>query len=216
MKIVFHDPKAELVGLVQDVPQKMQMTHGPLDFDFDPKDDLAVILAVEGPGLSDVITSFRMRGARNPILVIRSRRDSEHAADMLFAGADDDMVAPVKWEEIVARAEAVLRRVKGGPQDGVGNGSVVAFEDGRPAKVAGRTLDLSPTENLVLLHLLRNSGRYVTRRVIHDFIYGLVQDAPGEQVIDVHICNIRRKIRAIGAEGAARVETGRGLGYRIG
>jgi DNA-binding response OmpR family regulator len=182
---------------------------------FVPECATDVILAAEDSEILRIIESLRKRGAVNPILVIRPVQSTDRTSDLLFAGADDDMVSPLTWEEIEARAKAILRRIDGVRETFVRSGDVVAFEDGRPAEIAGKAIDLSPTENILFRHLLRYAGRYVTRSAIHDHLYGLVQNAPCEKVVDVHICNIRRKIRAIGAEGVVRLETSRGVGYRI-
>jgi two-component system, OmpR family, response regulator len=215
VKILVHDPEGRLRDALEALPGDMSAADVRLASAQAPADARDVILAADHEGLPDILSDLRRAGMINPVLVVRTSRNTERTAALLFSGADDDMVAPLRWEEVRARANAVLRRVDA-PQDmPVVSGDVVAFPDGRPVEIRGRKLDLSPKETLVFLHLARNAGRFVTRGALHDSLYGLAPDAPSESVIDVHLCNIRRKIRRIGVEEAARIETMRGRGYRL-
>lgn len=162
-----------------------------------------------------LIRRLREEGHDGPVVVLRNLRDTRRAASLLDAGADDDIFLPVTWGEVKARIEAIQRRAKDvfrTPQEISG---IRIFPDGRLPEVDGRKIPLSPHEVQILEQLLRNVGRFVSRSSLYDCLYGLSNRAPADNVIEAHICNIRRKIGMVVPGLHKRIETSRGRGYRF-
>ncbi|MGQ9548674.1 MAG: response regulator transcription factor [Roseiflexus sp.] len=153
--------------------------------------------------------------ASMPIIMLTARVDDTDRIVGLELGADDYITKPFNPREVVARVRAVLRRT--------GSGSPtlpVILEAGRlrldldrhEARVADRTINLTPTEFNLLRILLSHPGHAFTRRE-------LIEQGPGydyegmERTIDSHIKNLRRKLDT--ADAGVRIETVFGVGYRL-
>jgi two-component system, OmpR family, flagellar system response regulator FtcR len=178
-----------------------------------------VLLLGEGAELEERVTRARCAGGEAVLITLRTARDSARSARLIRLGADDDLVLPVPVAELVARVEAV-RRVHGRGVETTGGASrvfgVTVFADGRPPEIDGSPLPLSAQEGRVLTHLLRSSGRPVPREALHAALFSLTDKAPSGRVVDVHVCNLRRKLRAALGTNAPRITTARGLGYVAG
>jgi DNA-binding response OmpR family regulator len=138
--------------------------------------------------------------------------------DMLVGleiGADDYIAKPFSPREVVARARALLRRAGGGmiaPQ--VLRGGAVELDiDRRSTRVDGRPVELTPTEFELLLALMRNAGRPLSRSQLLDAAAGDA-DAGYERTIDAHIKNLRRKVEADPAS-PTQILTVFGVGYKF-
>ena len=153
-----------------------------------------------------------------PILVLSARGRTEERVHGLGLGADDYLAKPFDPSELVARVKAVLRR-SGGELTGSG---LMTFDDGRleidevrhEVHVDGASPALTPSEFKLLLVLAQHPGRVCSRAEIADGLRGWQYDGD-ERLIDVHVRNLRRKIEADSAN-PRRVETVRGVGYRLG
>ena len=174
------------------------------------------LLLGEGPGLEARVSQARDAGGEAVLITLRTLRDSARSARLIRLGADDDLVLPVPVAELIARVEAV-RRVHGRGVDAPGGAvrvfGVTVFPDGRAPEVDGSPLPLSTQEGRVLTHLLRCGGRPVPRETLHAALFALTDKTPSGRVVDVHVCNLRRKLRAALGARAPRISTARGLGY---
>jgi len=181
-----------------------------------PEDTL---LIGEGDDLEGRVCRARGAAGEAVVITIRTARDSARTARLIGLGADDDLVLPVPAAELIARAEAIRRAHGRGANLTEGAAcvfGVTVYADGRPPELDGTPLPLSAQEGRVLSHLLRSGGRPVPREALHRALYALSDLNPSERVIDVHVCNLRRKLRdALGAR-APRIGTARGLGYVAG
>ena len=147
-----------------------------------------------------------------PILILTARDDERSVVLGLRSGADDYLVKPVKLVELLARIEAVTRRVgRSGPQK---SHSIVLGEldvdlDRRVASIGTRVLPLTATEFDLLALLARNAGSVVTREQILDALWG---DAflASSRSLDVHLTGLRSKLQMPGF-----IINVRGVGYRI-
>jgi two-component system, OmpR family, response regulator ResD len=178
-----------------------------------------VVLDLMLPDMSgeQILRELRRR-SRVPVLILSARADSEQRVHKLELGADDFLPKPFNPRELVARVRAVLRRTGAD----VAERDLLAFEDGRleidsvrhEVRVDGDVRELTPTEFDLLQVLAQYPGRAYSRGEIsyrlrgHDFV-------GDERLIDVHIRNLRRKIEDDAAL-PRRVETVRGVGYRLG
>jgi DNA-binding response OmpR family regulator len=130
----------------------------------------------------------------------------------LDAGADDYLVKPFDLLELEARLRAILRRPGGRRGETAGCGRLMFDMNSREASVDGIPLDLHRRELALLEHLLRANGRLVVREALEERIYGL-DEAVTPNALEALVSRLRRKLEA-GRTGA-RIETRRGIGYRL-
>ncbi len=159
----------------------------------------------------DVISSVRDRGSAIPILVLTARDAIEMRVEALNRGADDYLVKPFAFAELVARISALARRATAPrwvPLTGVPGLKLLPGE--MDVLIAGQRVRLSPREHALLETLLRRCGETVLREEILRDVFGYNFD-PGTNLIDVHIAHIRKKV----AGAPIAIETMRGLGYRL-
>ncbi len=164
-----------------------------------------------------VLLEVRRRSAV-PIVVLSSKGRTEERVEGLGMGADDYLPKPFSPLELAARVKAVLRRAGGGG----GGRELLAFDEGRvvidtvrhEARLDDVALDLTPSEFTLLHVLAQYPGRAYSRDEIAYRLRGHDFDGD-ERVVDVHVRNLRRKIEADPAS-PQRVETVRGVGYRLG
>lgn len=135
----------------------------------------------------------------------------------LFAGGVDDVVSkPCHVREILARIEAISRRVRAERAERAANGemcSIRIFRDGRDPIVAGQSLQLPRRELRILEFLVASQGRRVTKTQIYNSVYGLFDNGIDENVIESHISKLRRRLRR--SLGYDPIDSKRHLGYRL-
>jgi DNA-binding response OmpR family regulator len=142
----------------------------------------------------DVTRTLR-RDSNLPIVMLTARDDEVDKLLGLELGADDYLTKPFSPRELVARVKAVLRRSEITPEktDVIRAGDVVLDVPRMRTEVAGRTIDLTPTEFQLLATLARRPGRIFTRGQLLDEVRGVTFESY-ERAIDTHIKNLRRKI----------------------
>ncbi len=159
------------------------------------KPDL-VILDLGLPGIDglDVARTLRREGD-TPIIMLTARVDDTDKIIGLELGADDYVTKPFNPRELVARVRAVLRRVGGSAPapELVRAGDIIIDVQGHQVTVAGRPLDLTPTEFDLLLVLVQNPGRAFTRLDLLDRVQGDAYEGY-ERTVDAHIKNLRAKL----------------------
>lgn len=173
-----------------------------------------LILDVMLPGLSGLalLTELRRQGNRTPTLMLTARDTVADRVKGLDAGADDYLVKPFAFQELLARVRALLRR----PPLQAGTVLEVAGLQmntaTREVRRQGRSIDLSPREFSVLEYLMRHPNQVLTRTQIGEHVWNF--DFYNESnVVDVYIGYLRRKIDKQGDQPF--IETVRGVGYRI-
>ena len=170
-----------------------------------------VILDLGLPDLSGAEIARRVRHTDpTPILILTARDDVETKVAMLNAGADDYLAKPFHMEELLARVGVQLRKHAGGQPTRIGDLRIDAV---RRQVFWGETeVRLSPREFELLMYLASQPGRVYSRREIERSVWG--GDLPlASNVVDVHVGNIRAKLREAGGFGVIR--TVRGVGYAI-
>lgn len=171
-----------------------------------------IILDVKLPGMSglDLLTAMRARGDMRPVLMLTAQSELTDKVAGLDAGADDYLPKPFEMDELSARVRALGRR-----QSDV---APVAQSIG-PLRFdpAARSLwgpdgDLSvPRREVALFEtLLRAQGRYLSKQVLLDAMYGTGSDAE-EAVVEVYVSRLRKRIKGFGIE----ISTRRGIGYAM-
>jgi DNA-binding response OmpR family regulator len=164
------------------------------------------------PGILDVVREVRARRHHLPILVLSNRTRPEDRVQVLDLGADDIVLKPFAFSELSARVRALLRRGGRTPE------TVLQIEDLELNRVehkvrrAGRTIELTPKEFLLLEYLMRNAGKHVTRAQIIEHVWNLSFDTM-TNVVDVYINYLRKKIDA--SSDRKLIHTVRGIGYLL-
>lgn len=150
-----------------------------------------------------------------PIIMLTARVEEADMLRGLELGADDYITKPFSPREVVARARAVLRRAGAAPASAVPlrGGNLTLDINRRHLQVGGQPVELTPTEFDLLVVLMRNAGRPLTRAQLLDAAQGEAY-AGYERTIDAHIKNLRRKIEADPASPRAIV-TVFGVGYKF-
>lgn len=170
----------------------------------------AVILDLglpDGSGL-DLLRHWRDQRVETPILILTARGSWQDKVEGLNAGADDFVVKPVRFEELLARLNALFRRQQGSRAATITAGDLALDPLARTATLGGATLALSRQEFRLLHLFLRRAGQVLSQSDILDDLYAL-DDEREPNTVEVLIGRLRRKI------GRDRITTLRGLGYRF-
>ena len=175
-----------------------------------------VLLDVNLPGMDgfEVCRNLRKNPATaaTPVIMLTARIDESDRISGLDLGADDYITKPFSPKEALARIRAVLRRSEradAGP-DALADGALRIDVGSRRAEVSGRDLALTRKEFDLLVELMRQQGRVLTRERLLETVWGY--DFPGEtRTVDVHVRRLRQKL---GPPVDERVETVVGVGYR--
>jgi len=165
----------------------------------------------DGDGLA-VLREIRQRKDPIPVLVLTARGGLHDRVIGLRSGADDYLVKPFAFEELVARLEALLRR----PGQLLGRALQVAnltFDtESRQAYIDDKPQVLSARETAVLELLMRRKDRVVSKKLVEDHIFGLSGDV-ASNAIEVYVHRLRRQLSELGAR--VQIHTIRGVGYLI-
>jgi len=176
----------------------------------------AIILDVLLPGIDGVSLCRRLRhdGVDTPVLMLTARDGVPDRIRGLDAGADDYLVKPFAFDELLARIRALTRRGRTRQLDtSLTYGPLRLDTEAHLADVEGTHLDLSATEYRLLEHLLRHPETIVSRDQLAEHVWGGDYD-PFSNLADVYIGYLRRKLRTAGIQ-APIIHTVRGLGYML-
>jgi len=178
-----------------------------------------IVLDIMLPGRDglSVLKGLRAAGVPTPVILLTARNELGDRIEGLELGADDYLAKPFFVEELVARMQALRRRLAGDRQNTVQVGSLKLDRITRQASVGGRVIDLTSREFSLLEYLMRSPGQVFTRSQILEHVWGYDFD-PTTNVVDVCIRRLRAKIATddAGAAGASPIESVRGTGYRFG
>jgi two-component system OmpR family response regulator len=174
--------------------------------------DLAIldVMLPEMDGIS-LVRALRENGSDLPVLMLTARDGVEDRVEGLRAGADDYLVKPFAFSELLARIEALTRRA--GTARRLSYGPVAMDLAAHRVTVNGGPVELTPKEFDLLECLLRASGRVLSRSQIKEYVWDFGFDAP-TKVVDLYVHYLRRKLTAAGAPEL--IETVRGVGYVVG
>jgi DNA-binding response OmpR family regulator len=165
----------------------------------------------DGPAISRAIRAARLPTA---ILLLTSRSQIEDRVTGLDSGADDYLVKPFAFEELLARVRALGRRFSIASSDPweLRRGDLVLDMRARAARRGAHALDLTTTEWNLLECLMRHPGQALSRQQILDYVWSYERDVQASMV-DVYISYLRRKLSLPGQ--ADPIQTVRGVGYRL-
>ncbi len=171
-----------------------------------------IVLDIMLPGRDgwSVLATLRREGNQAPVLFLTARDSVPDRVKGLELGADDYLVKPFAFSELLARIRTILRR---GPARRPDNLRVADLELDLltfKAARAGRRLDLTPKEFLMLSLLARRAGEVLSRTLIAEQVWGMNFDS-GTNVVDVHVRRLRAKVDD--AYEHKLIRTVRGIGY---
>jgi DNA-binding response OmpR family regulator len=172
----------------------------------------ALILDIMLPGMSglDVLRAMRAKNDKTPVLLLTARDSVSDRVNGLDAGADDYLVKPFAFDELMARVRALIRRGTNAAGDVFTAADLTVDCGSRKVTRGGRSIELSSREFAVLEYLIRNKGIVLSRRTIGNHIWNC--DYEGESnIIDVYIRNLRRKMDD--THDTKLICTVRGVGY---
>ncbi len=156
----------------------------------------------------DVLTSIRNRGERLPIVVLTARDSIPDRVKGLDRGADDYLVKPFSFDELLARIRVRLRDAGTREATSLSCGDIVLDLKTRLASVGGGSVELTAREYQVLEFFMRHPGQVVSREQLLSHVWGYDFD-PGSNVVEVYVRYLRKKL------DPDLIETIRGMGYRL-
>jgi two-component system, OmpR family, response regulator len=161
-------------------------------------------------GLS-LIQELRQKGRSEPVLILSAKSSVEDRVKGLQTGADDYLVKPFSFSELLARVQALLRRAGQAT-----NGTTLSYADltldplARRVMRGGQVIEMQAREYMLLEYFLRNVGRVLTKTMILEQIYDYAFD-PQTNVVDVLVCRLRQKVDR--DFNPKLIHTLRGMGY---
>jgi len=203
--------KAGLTGEGYDVAESRTGEDGFFLATTEPFDAILLDLGLPGRSGMEILAALRKRGLTVPVLILTARDAIEDRVRGLDSGADDYLVKPFAFAELLARLRVLLRR--GRPEDTLR----VRLADleldplTRAVRRGGQPVELTSREFELLEYLLRRHGQIVSREMLaHDVWKESSRGTPLDNVIDVHITRLRRKIDQFGPR---LIHTVRGVGF---
>ncbi len=161
-----------------------------------------------------VCRELRTRGLRGPVLMLTAMSNLDDRVRGLDSGADDYLVKPFAFPELLARLRALGRRVPTAVSTSLLQiGDLTLNTQLRTAKRADRTIELSTREYQLLEYLMRQAGKPVSRTILLQAVWGYDYDG-ASNVVDVYVGYLRRKIDA-DPQATPLVHTIRSVGYKI-
>lgn len=173
-----------------------------------------ILMDIMLPGIDGVQLTKLIRYRRNPtpILVLSALDGPDDKVTALDSGADDYLVKPFHFKELLSRINALVRRAKLSRQDGgqsYRSGPLTVNTDEHRVVLHDEEIELSPKEYKLLLYLLEHQGRVVPRTQLLNAVWGINFDN-STNVVDVYISYLRSKIEK---QGTKFIHTVKGTGY---
>lgn len=177
-----------------------------------PYDVIVLDWALPGRDGVQLLRHWRQRGLRTPVLMLTARGTVGEKVTSLRAGADDHLIKPFAFEELLARLEALHRR-SGAEVGTLALGNARLDPRTRSLQVGERQEPLTAREFSLLEELASRKGEVLTRTHLLSKVWGLdFEGAPN--VVDVYVGYVRSRLRTVEAEGI-KIESVRGVGYRL-
>ena len=177
-------------------------------------DVILLDLGLPGRDGLEILSALRKRGLKTPVLVLTARDSLQDRVQGLDSGADDYLVKPFAFAELIARLRALVRRgrVSEAPRLTVGDLDIDLIK--RRVTRSGKSVELTVREFELLEYLPRHHGQVVSRETLaRDVWKETARTTPLDNVIDVHIARLRRKIDL--DQAVKLIHTVRGVGFML-
>ena len=174
-----------------------------------------IILDLMLPKVDGLTILGRLREHENPasVIILTARDTVEDRVKGLDLGADDYLVKPFAFEELLARVRALVRRKYDARSPAIRVADLEIDTSSRTVRRAGRTMDLTAREYAILEFLALRAGQVVTRTELWEHIYDFNAE-PDSNVIDVYVGRLRKRLER--GKRPRLIHTRRGLGYVLG
>ncbi|MBR2674768.1 MAG: response regulator transcription factor [Mogibacterium sp.] len=177
-----------------------------------------ILLDILLPGVTGlgVLSEMRGRGNSTPVLLLTALGDVEDRVAGLDAGADDYLVKPFDFEELLARIRSITRRGGAHASSIMEHKGITIDTASHSVRRAGEELELTAKEYNILLYLMHNIGRVISRDNLSSHVWNYDYDG-GSNVIDVYVHHLRKKLEnsGDGRKFDRVIETIKGTGYII-
>jgi DNA-binding response OmpR family regulator len=176
----------------------------------------AIVLDLGLPGRDglEILRALRSRGLKTPVLVLTARDSLQDRVTGLDAGADDYLVKPFAFAELVARIRALVRRGRVTEAPRLSASDLEMDLVSRKVTRGGKAIELTVREFELLEYLMRLQGQVVSREALaRDVWKETSRTTPLDNVIDVHIARLRRKVDL--DQGVKLIHTVRGVGFTL-
>ena len=160
----------------------------------------------------EICRNLRTRGIRTPILMLTAKDTVEDRVKGLDTGADDYLVKPFAFTELLARVRALLRREGLSKSPEIHAGDLVMNTVTREVKWKQKPVELTTKEYAILEYFMRHPGAVITRTMLEERAWGDELDS-FSNLVDVYILRLRQKIDP--EQGKNIIQTVRGAGYRL-
>lgn len=157
-----------------------------------------------------VCKEWREKEVTVPVLMLTALDTVEDRVEGLDSGADDYLIKPFAFEELLARVHALLRRPKDISQNVLTFADIEMDLSGRRVLKSGKMVNLTLKEFMVLEYLLRNTGKVISRDTLYAHAWDFA-DSSFSNTVDVHIKNLRKKLK----DDGKIIQTIRGVGYKM-
>ena len=176
----------------------------------------AILLDLTLPGRDgiEILKAIRERGMKTPVLVLTARDTVQDRIIGLDSGADDYLIKPFAFAELLARIRALVRRGRVTEAPRLSTGDLEVELITRKVTRGGQPIELTVREFELLEYLLRHQGQVVSRELLaRDVWKETARTTPLDNVIDVHIARLRRKVDA--DQPSKLIHTVRGVGFML-
>ncbi|MDB5254161.1 MAG: czcR [Parcubacteria group bacterium] len=159
----------------------------------------------------EISKQLRAKGISIPILMLTAKDTTRDKVEGLYGGADDYLVKPFAWDELLARLRALLRRSETTYVDEIKVGELVLNPNTHRVTQRGKEIQLTQKEYTILSYFMKNQDNVISRQEILDHAWDY-EFTSFSNLVDVKIKNLRKKI---GDTNGMLIETVRGVGYRL-
>jgi DNA-binding response OmpR family regulator len=173
-----------------------------------------ILLDLMLPGMdgATITEKVRKENVTTPIIILTARNETEHKVDLLNKGADDYVVKPFSFEELIARIHSVLRRPSTVQPAILKVGDIEMDTATRTVRIRDKEVGLTLKEFMLLECFMREPNVVLSREKLFDHVWDF-NSLSWSNVLDVHIKNLRKKLGH--GEDNRVLETVRGVGYRL-
>ncbi|MGN0673385.1 MAG: response regulator transcription factor [Anaerovoracaceae bacterium] len=173
-----------------------------------------IIMDIMLPGITGtgILKKMRASGDSTPVLLLTALGDVEDRVRGLDAGADDYMVKPFDFDELMARIRAITRRKSGTAENTLTSGDLVMDRRAHQVFRGGAEISLTSKEFEILEYMMQNPGAVLSRDKLSSHVWNYDYDG-GSNVIDVYMHHLRKKID--GDFDEKKIVTVKGVGYKL-